>query len=185
MICETSLKWESASLNLHAFAARWSNSLPSSNCHCILVRQPGRCNAFRASQITQKRLEIDLMCQLGANRNSQVGYRIDLSPTPRLLKLWGSEINPTFKLLPNGWRRTKMSTGYISEHIAWLWSESMNNHSAFAKTQTSERRSSTICAVVERHDHRCGGWWPRLLITRIELRQAIADRIQQVIVWWH
>ena len=45
---------------------------------------------------------------------------------------------------------------HIWELIGWLCSDAMNNRTGFAQAPMSERRSSTVCAVVERPDHHYG-----------------------------
>ena len=73
---------------------------------------------------------------------------------------WGlGSKSPRFRFHPTGLRSTKMSTGHIWEHLRWLWwSDSMNNRKVkiLPKPLTSKCKSSTVCAVVERPDLRCG-----------------------------
>ena len=71
------------------------------------------------------------------------GYRMSMSRT-LTSQTWRSKSSP-FKLQPNGWRSRKMPREHVRKHIGWHWSVVMNNHTAFAKTQMSECRSSTIC----------------------------------------
>ena len=64
---------------------------------------------------------------------------------------------PPFKVQRTVWLLIEMSVEHILG-IRWLVvSGKMNSRVTFAnKAPTSERRSSTICAVVERPDRHCG-----------------------------
>ena len=68
---------------------------------------------------------------------------------------WGSK-SPSSNFQPTGWRLTKMSIYHILGYIFWLWSDAMNNLTAFVKVPNEWTQMSTICAVVERPDHHCG-----------------------------
>ena len=69
---------------------------------------PGRTDgsAFEASYITQKRLEIDHICQLGANRKQWVGYQMGPSPIPTSLLTPKLEVGiPNFSIAVGGWSK--------------------------------------------------------------------------------
>ena len=75
------------------------------------------------------------------------------SPAPKSI---GVESLP-FKLQPNGRISTKMSTEHVWYGIFWLWSDAVNNRTAFTKAPTEWTQIEyNICTVVERPDHHCG-----------------------------
>ena len=74
------------------------------------------------------------MCQCGATKNSYTSYQMGLSSTLHvsLTPPNRGASPPPWKLQPKGWRSTKMLKQHIWEHTAWLWSDAMNNRTAFA-----------------------------------------------------
>ena len=59
--------------------------------------------------------------------------------------------SPPFKFKPTGWTSTRMSLEHILGHF-WLAAKCAQFS---PNPQMSERRSGTICAIVERPDHHC------------------------------
>ena len=101
------------------------------------------------------------MCQQGANRNPWTGYRTGLSQTPvsAITPKMGAENYP-FQIAVKRLEIDENVNGARLIRYFLTMNLALNNRRPLQhlqKPRMSKRRSKTICAVIERHDHHCGG----------------------------
>ena len=128
-------------------AARRSYDFLIGNCR-ILVGPAGGRKCFW-SQLNNskagKRYTIFVNGKLIGTHVRAIELDYPRSPRPPNSQTWWLR-SPPLKFQPTSMRSTKMSIEHISEHICCMWSDVMNNITAFVKASNYiERRSSTIC----------------------------------------
>ena len=94
---------------------------------------------------------------------------------------------PPFEFQPTGWRLAKMSIDHILGYTGWLWSDEMNNRTAFAKVPNGWTQIE--------HNHHCGDDLVFLtkrcicnIVTRkpsVRLKQKwTTPKRYKISVWW-
>ena len=117
-----------------------------------------------------KRQDKHNICQWEANRNQWVGYRIGLALISVILSPKGRSKSLPVKFQSTDWRSTKMSIEHVLGYIGWLWSDAMNNCTAFVKALnewTQIDRNKCGCQVAWSPGPMW--WWPCFNIAGVDV----------------